>query len=215
MTCINLIPTSRLIAKRRRMRMRSWTTVVIGYAGALTLTFGVVHALAARDDRSLSTQLSALANETAKSEATAKSLRTELKQAQLQWESSHAVGRQPDWSMLLTILAHDIGADIVLRQLDLQPVAPQPAVSAPAPTLNPGAPSKPPQDVAEPDQFVLRFNGYGQTQTAVSQFVLRLENIGLFSQVKLVETRREPFLDSEAIAFRIECFISASKEAGT
>ena len=52
----------------------------------------------------------------------------------------------------------------------------------------------------------------GRSQSAVAQYVLRLETMGLFAKVNLVETRREPFLDGQAIAFRVACdFKSAER----
>ena len=53
--------------------------------------------------------------------------------------------------------------------------------------------------------------GCGQSQTAVSNFVLRLERTELFDQVKLIGTSRRPFLSGSAVEFQVECFLA---EAG-
>ncbi len=57
----------------------------------------------------------------------------------------------------------------------------------------------------------LQLGGLGLAQQAVSEFVLRLEETSLFRQVKLLDTKREPFLDSDAIAFHIECLIETEE----
>jgi hypothetical protein len=46
-----------------------------------------------------------------------------------------------------------------------------------------------------------------QSQLAVTKFVLRLEKVGLFSKVTLLDTSREPFRETEATSFRLECII--------
>ena len=56
--------------------------------------------------------------------------------------------------------------------------------------------------------YRLELLGFGQTQAAVSQLVLKLESSSLFETVTLLETRREPYRERTAIAFRIECRIT-------
>ena len=55
--------------------------------------------------------------------------------------------------------------------------------------------------------FLLGLRGYGRSQAAVAKFVLRLEQTGLFQEVKTLKRTREAFLDAEAVAFRLECLL--------
>jgi hypothetical protein len=41
----------------------------------------------------------------------------------------------------------------------------------------------------------------------VAQFVLRLQQTGLFDDVRLLRTGREPLLDTTAFAFELTCMI--------
>jgi hypothetical protein len=61
--------------------------------------------------------------------------------------------------------------------------------------------------------YTLTLRGLGRTQSAVSQFVLRLEKLGPFDRVKLIDTRREPFLENEAFAFHVECDMGQAGES--
>src|SRR5690606_31017676 len=101
---VNLIPRARRIEKRRRSRIRRWAGAVIAYSLCVALAVGGLGAVAANDDRVAAGQLAAVAEELAKSEAAAKKLRIELSRVRSLYEASHAVGRQPNWSVLLALL---------------------------------------------------------------------------------------------------------------
>jgi len=64
-----------------------------------------------------------------------------------------------------------------------------------------------------PRAFRLDLAGLAQSQSAVSQFVLRLEKARVFDEVRLVQTGRKPFLKGEAVAFQLECSLTGKKEA--
>ena len=61
---------------------------------------------------------------------------------------------------------------------------------------------------------MLRLAGVGRSQAAVSQFVLRLEQLGLFDRVTLLDTRREPFGADSAVGFRAVCIMHVREGAG-
>ena len=111
------------------------------------------------------------------------------------------MGEQPDWSLLLALLSRTLGDQAVLRSVGLE-YAPE-AFEETAPSA-PEAPNEPPP-------VTLELSGLGQTQYVVSRFVLRLEQTPLFESVRLIDTRREPFLAGHAVAFRIECVLGAGE----
>jgi hypothetical protein len=76
-----------------------------------------------------------------------------------------------------------VGDDAVLRDIQLKP------------------------DSAQPRRFTVELRGLATTQPAVSQFVLRLQQIGLFDDVKLLRTGREPVFNTSAVSFEITCVI--------
>ena len=58
----------------------------------------------------------------------------------------------------------------------------------------------------------VELSGYAQSQQAVAKAVLRLETTPLFTVVKLLDTRREPFLAGQAVTFRIHCVLGTQTE---
>lgn len=200
MTAINLIPLARRHAKQRRQRTRRWITLTSLYGSLLLLAYTSTRVLWGFDNRALALQLGAVLAEIHDSEESSKSLRAEIMRTRTLWNTSNVVADQPDWSLLLSIVAHSLDDETVLRSCTVRP-ADHKDDRKPASQAVAGLP------------YECTVAGLGRSQLAVSQFVLRLENLGLFSSVRLVETRREPFLNSEAIAFRISCAVDEKAEA--
>jgi len=138
-------------------------------------------------------------------------LQKELATARWKLDSARGVGRQPDWSVLLALLAEGLGHDVVLKSCELNQVLIPLRGTAGRPQMPPPAglngSEKGPQEL----MFVLTVTGFGRSQTAVSQFVLRLERSGLFDNVRLVNANRQPFLNGKAIAFQLECSLGGNR----
>ena len=84
---------------------------------------------------------------------------------------------------------------------DTSPASPSNTVAAAA--VRPATPGE------EAKEFSINIEGLGRSNSAVSEFVLRLESLGLFDSVVLQKGTRETFLSGEAVAFRIQCGIKA------
>jgi Tfp pilus assembly protein PilN len=52
---------------------------------------------------------------------------------------------------------------------------------------------------------VLYVSGYARSQAAVSQFVLRLDELDVFERVDLLKSGREAMFDGDAIGFQVQC----------
>jgi hypothetical protein len=113
------------------------------------------------------------------------------------------VGDQPDWGLLLPVVAHHLRGEALLSSCTLTPATDQPA----PPAGKPGKADSPkPRDPgARPERFTLALSGLAQSQDAVSGFVAGLEATGVFDRVALAESRRAALGGQEAIAFRVEC----------
>jgi hypothetical protein len=120
-----------------------------------------------------------------------------MNDAQARLDTIRVINEQPDWSVLLRLIAKASTDQIVLTgcRLDLQADANR--TNARPATTQPNAAN-----------HVLSITGFGRTQAAVSHFVLRLEEAKLFDRVSLIKTSREAFSSGEAVAFRIECSLS-------
>jgi hypothetical protein len=223
---VNLIPARRLIARQRLRHVRrcvvicsSWAFVV---AGVCALGQGLVPSSAAGSDApgiegspaSLPARLERAAKDVDAAQLNAAAAREDLANAQATLRATRAIADQPDWSTLLALLGRATGDDVMLRTFELQPQASaSPGTGATATKVGGRIAGSSSLQSAKAGAFVLSTSGLARSQLAVTQFVLRLEQIGLFSKVTLLDTSREPFRDAEATSFRVECVIDINPPA--
>jgi hypothetical protein len=198
MKTVNLIPAARRDAKWRRRHRKACAAACCAYAVLLACALGVTYVvLSGGGGESIGDRLASTEAEIGRLEQQATAARAELAASKATIEANRTVAEQPDWSILLALLAKTTGEDVVLRSVL---VAPPPNAPVPA-AATPGKPGTPPPL----PEVVLELAGIGQSQLAVSQHVLRLEQTGLFSKVTLLDTGREAYLNSNVIAFRLQC----------
>jgi Tfp pilus assembly protein PilN len=200
---VNLIPHRRRHAAAARHRARRWCWAVAGYAAALLAGYVFCAAVVTMrsDDKG------ALLDKTNRqiedlNHATA-SLTPQLAEAHTKLSVARTVGDQPDWSLLLAIISSTIDDDIVLSSTKLEPAADD----APVPR---GQPLKSNESAPQPAMLRLSLQGLGRSQAAVTQFVLRLERLGLFERIDLAKSARQNVGNADANVFRIECLLQRS-----
>ncbi|MCZ6836441.1 MAG: PilN domain-containing protein [Planctomycetota bacterium] len=188
----NLIPNYRRVARARRRLMHRWIVGVGLYLIALVMVIPLLHLKPTHDD-ALKLQRAKYHGEIATSETTVGELQAELDEVNIALRATQLVENQSDWSILLNVLAGEMGEGIVLRECSME----SQGVT---------------HDGSGPKHIFVDLRGYGQSQLEVSQYVLRLERTGLFTEVTLEESRREGFLESDAIAFRMRCQLASRTE---
>ena len=197
---VNLVPSARREAQVRSARIRFWFMACavygLGWLGVLVL----VGATPLNDDRGLRDELRQVSSLVVESESELAALRGELAQSRAELTTSLTIGKQPDWSALLALLSTTLGDRIVLRNCKLTTLHKSPSARGSVTGV-----------AWESTTIQLQLGGLGLAQQAVSEFVLRLEETSLFRQVKLLDTRREPFLDGDAIAFHVECLLETEE----
>jgi Tfp pilus assembly protein PilN len=119
-------------------------------------------------------------------------LRRQLADAQINRQTALALSDQPDWSMLLNLLTSALDDEVMLREIQ---IAPEGRGQRAEGTMNSVVP------------YTVSLRGYARSQPAISQFVLRLQQNGLFDEVKLLRTGREPVANTSAVSFDIACEI--------
>lgn len=223
---VNLIPARRLIARQRQRHVRrcivicaSWGFVV---AGVCALGQGVVPSTTGGGEEgggatSLPARLERAGKDVEAAQQTVIVARDELANAQATLRATLAIADQPDWSTLLALIGRATGDDVVLRTFELQPRAQAGSAASVAPKVIAKTTAAGTASATSPKDggFVLSASGLAQSQLAVTQFVLRLEKVGLFSKVTLLDTSREPFRETEATSFRLECVIDTASAAAT
>ena len=209
MTRDNLIPAWRLQKQSRLNRVRAWATVLGIYGALLGAAYVACLAFGDDDGKAVLEQMRHSTERFRKAGKEIHTLRASLTEASRQIAAAHSLAQNPDWSLLLAMVARELSDDVVLDRCSLAPVdtgadekpsAAGPAGAARAEALGAG-------EVLY-QRYLLDLSGFAQTQTGVSQFVLRLESSRLFESVRLVKTQKRQFMDSQAVSFRIECALS-------
>ena len=207
---VNLIPTHRRLARQRRTHVRRCVVACAAWAVITVAVTAGSYALWPEDPVVRDRLDRAERDMTALSTA-ADAARADLTAAQTTLRAARAIANQPDWSLLMALMADAVGPEIVLQGFAVaapEPVGGGVATAAPAPPppargTRASAPPQPQQPVAVRQTITIR--GVGRSQLAVTQFILRLERTGLFSRVMLLDTSRETFADQPAVAFQVEC----------
>ena len=201
--CVNLIPAARRQAKACRTRLRKWAVGLAVYVAAAVAGYVACFALADKSGQSLDGQIVNARSGIRGSGRAVLALRRRIADAEKQLAIARDVGRHPDWSLLLAMLAERLGDDVVLENCLLEPVK-----EVRPETKTPDEKQADPNLVEAPKRarrFCLKLNGFAKSQTAVSLFVLRLEKTGLFERVRLIKAHRRKFLKGDAFMFRVEC----------
>lgn len=207
MKCVNLIPQYRRHAMRVRERRSRWITICAGYALFLVVSIVVSSLVRVSDDRALQGQITRTNDVIETGRLSLGDLRSALEHSTSILRANRAVGSQPDWGVLLALVGEATRGEILLRVCRLEPTS--------RASLGPGggltAPVAGSDERERPNAITLELGGVGQTQQAVAQFVLRMEQMPLFEHVKLIDTKLEPFLSGEAVAFRLQCQLDPGK----
>lgn len=206
--------------------MRRWIVGCVVYTSFLVLAFPFA-SLVWVQDKSLAGQLLTIRQDANDTEQLLKLVVNELEDTRTTLNATKLVENQSDWSILLAVLAGEVDDDIVLKTCKIEPMksdaeeelefTSSSRLKGLAGAIGSNSYSKSehePRIHVEADQFLIEIQGYGLTQRAVSLFVLRLERTRLFKKVTLRETRREPFMKDQAIAFHIKCYLRGENQEG-
>ena len=192
MNGINLIPAHRRLHRSRRARRGIWIVVGTAYAAILLTVAVSVRLMWTTPGLALSEELDRAGREISDAQADQADLRRQLQRVAASLAAGQTVGTQPDWSILLSVMARQMGDDVVLDSFRL-------AGQGPAA----GADGEPLPLASRP--YTLQLSGMARDPLAVSNFVLRLERTGLFQRVTLGQSQRREVSGGEAVGFRIEC----------
>ena len=200
MDCVDLIPAGRREAKARRARVRRWAIALAVYLSVAMIGYIACYVSADNDDEATRLKQE-VAERIRASRREVQSLRSEIDDVSRKLAIAHAVGKHPDWSLLLATVSDLMAGEVMLGRCSLTPVAPAEGRD------QPGSGEDTTLEASRPKGFLLALDGLATTQTAVSQFVLRLEKTKLFAKVRLIKTYRQEFLGGRVAAFQLECLL--------
>lgn len=198
---VNLIPARRRDARRRRAHLRWCAVGCAAYTLLTTTAAAIAWSAWTGEDPEVRKQIAHVDEEIHRNEQALLESSATLSARQAMLTAARQIAGQPDWSYLLALLADKAGSDMVLRSCQLTP-----ASDAAGETKN--------VELHATGGLLVIVRGVAKSPQGAQQYVLRLEKTGLFDRVTLVETRREPFLNGEASAFRVDCVLSPSAPRG-
>jgi hypothetical protein len=134
-------------------------------------------------------------------------LEKRLARARAKLSANESVGNQPDWGLMLALVGEKTGPYVVLRRCDLLPIGQTDEKGREKPVDL--ATLAPQRAGGLEGGYRLALEGVGRDQTAVWRFVLGLEKLGLFDEVKMVNSQGEPFNGERAVAFQVSCELLA------
>lgn len=218
---VNLIPAPRREARARRAHLRLLTVVLTAYGVLVAAGYVACYALSDEETEAAFREMHEVAARAKDSDQEIRSLHTTITETQRELAAARAVARHPDWSLLLTLMADSVPDEVVLRRCVLAPVRREDRGDGDPQDDGTDSSEKGSQDSQAilmeslNRSYRLQVGGFAMTQGAVSHFVLRLEKIGLFDQVKLIKTNRQLFLNGQAVAFELECVLRGRRRTAS
>lgn len=209
MRTINLIPVDRVRTSERRDRIRRWTTIVCGYAGITALACLVAHVPLAQHSPQAKIELERLAARAAKAADDRARLHERLVAQRRALENAKAVGEHPDWSILLESIARIRSDRAAVESLTLT-AAPldQKPPTAPAASQAPEAKAKPRKGTA----YTLKLTGFVTGPGEVFDFARAVEQLKVFDEVRVKDSRSATLGVMPATRFEIEAVATEFKE---
>lgn len=206
MEAVNLMPRRRVLERARQRHLLHWF-VGGGIYGVLIAALWIsVHLMSAQRYSALDGKLQAVNAAIDRSTTQLQAIAPKLVEINASVAADRRIARKPDWSLLLDMLAKLLGRHVVLSGCDLRPVMGiRSAGVGPAMPLPAAGAAKGAGDAPVDGGYTLELTGIGDAQTEVSQYVLRLEQSGIFKRVKLIDTHKQMLLGHSGIGFKIVC----------
>ncbi|HSZ56394.1 MAG TPA: PilN domain-containing protein [Tepidisphaeraceae bacterium] len=199
----NLIPLARQLRDQRAARLRRWAWIIGGLCCLILATLAYFAAGNSLAGGPPPQEFSKAAAELSKANQQAASLRASLATEKQRLRSRQLIFRQPDYSLLLRLIAQQVDEDVVLSRCEFGRASDFDRASEFGRARGAAPLSRTPSDA-------LQLSGFARSQPAVAAFMLQLESTGIFQKVTLVRSNEQPLLSGEVAAFEILCVPGAS-----
>jgi Tfp pilus assembly protein PilN len=206
MVGVNLIPEPIQFAQARRRHVWRWGAAVAAAAVALAVPLGMDWYQRARAD-DLRAEHVELEGQLATIRAELRTLTTQFQQASIQLERANALRAKRAWSEMLAMIGRCMPAGCWLTSIATDPAIPAKTGDGP-PRQTPrkadsAAPQSPTVVIEAPR--MLRLAGYAADAAEPYEFVARLKETGVFSNVVAGQSRSEPALNGTYFRFDLTC----------
>lgn len=206
MSAINLIPRAHREQIAARTRIRRWIAVTGGLAVCVGAACAVLRVIGSAQTSRLDGDAGQLTARVEAARQTLGKVRKDVQELSRRLEASETVGVHPDWSTFLAAVSQARGEDIVLQGVEVRAEdVPKTAPKAEHADAKQAAPGKAGTPTRFTESYRVTLRGYGLSQQDVVAFLGRLENLGPLADVRLGQSRTEPYRGVKAVAFDAEC----------
>jgi len=195
------IPPRRRQARRVRARVHGWAAACATLAAALAAALGILIAQGRVHEGGVAADLARARAKLEIETQQTKAVEAGIARDERELARIRAIGRHPDWSVLLRTLASERGEHVVLERVTLREGGSQ--APGPGQTEASGA----------SDVFTIQLAGQARTQEHATRFTRRLEDLQIFDSVRIIETRLVDVQGREYAAFQVECAVGPKKLA--
>lgn len=206
MRSVNLIPARRRRTRRRRKTVRHWAVGCVVYLAAMGGTYLFCADTFGAGSLPVESELVRTGRNIDESHGRIAVLESQLASLRMRLAANESVGNQPDWGLMLSMVARKTGPFVVLRTCRLSPIGE---------TDEKGRERKVDTASLSPQRaggieggYRLVLEGVGRDQTAVWEFILGLEKTQLFREVRLVNSQMEIFNGDRAVGFHLICLLT-------
>ncbi len=201
---INLLSRTHRAKRTYQRHLRNWQLICAAY-GLVLLGVAVVFPMLDHFSTPSSAYGQAQSEmRIAQERAAIDSVRRELGDISRRQVLAQAVIDHPDWSILLRTLADCVSANVVLREVKVEPST--------STVQSTGQTKVTDVELLSSTSARVLVNAVARTQQDVSEFALKLERLGLFDNVQMVRSGRSGDGSGSGITFELECRIDASGE---
>lgn len=204
MNAINLMPVQRRLAKARRRRIMKWAGALGVYCLALLLGCVLSSHYVPRNDQGLEAQAMRADTQLKAARTRTAVLNEDIAKANQRLQTVQAIQQHPDWGTMLDLVARNLGNTMVLDSCRLQAIGLADKENKPSPDA-----AKQADGASKP--IVLEITGLAKNHSDVSDYMLRLEKLRLFSKIRLIKTSHQVFLNDKATTFHLECLVSGDE----
>ena len=207
MVSINLIPEAVQRTQKWHRHLAIWTVMVLGALVMLTLPLAMGWIRQSEENR-LSRQNDLMQSGLFAERTRLRSLEFSAKDALLCLERAKALRSKRAWSSVVSAIAEELPAGCWLTSIASDPSVPPPASkradTAPVKKASTKKATTPSAVTIDAPRKIL-LTGYATEPSEPYQFVINLKETGLFLDVAMVTSRREPVLDSSYFRFELTC----------
>lgn len=203
MVLTNLIPEEARQARLRRLHVRRWAISVVVGCAALAVFAGL--AWLARDESArLRSAVLRIDTDLKLRRAELRETSTEAQRVLVEIERAKALRSKRAWSGMVALVASNMPEGAWLTSLATDPAGPQSGGGA-APAVMATKDAKEHRALTIDAPRKLRINGLTPGAADPYEFVASLDKSGVFSDVELIRSEREPILDGYYFRFELLC----------